>query len=130
MADRSKDWIAQAERDFEVAKELAAAGRHEWACFAAQQAAEKALKGALYSHLRESRTHVLAELVRDLDPKASEMLLDRARVLDSYYIPTRYANGHEKGAPFVHYGSRQSQQAIEDANILIEFARSHMAESR
>jgi len=122
--------MAQAERDLQVARGLADDGFHEWACFAAQQAAEKALKGANYSHLRESRTHVLTDLVQDLDAKAPEMLLDRARVLDGYYIPTRYANGHEKGAPFAHYGSIQSQQAIEYANILIDFARSHMAKSR
>jgi HEPN domain-containing protein len=58
------------------------------------------------------------------------MVLDRARVLDAYSIATRYANGHEKGAPFAHYGSLQSKQAIEYASVLIEFARTHMAESR
>jgi len=62
--------------------------------------------------------------------EAPETILDCARVLDSYYIPTRYANGHDEGAPFTHYGSLQSQQAIEYAGVLINFARSHMAESR
>jgi HEPN domain-containing protein len=122
--------MAQAERDLEVASTLRERGMHEWACFAAQQAAEKALKAALYSYLRESRTHVLKDLVRDLDNDAPGMLLDRARVLDGYYISTRYADGHESGAPFSHYGELQSEQAIEYAGILIEFARSRMARSR
>ena len=89
-----------------------------------------ALKAALYSRLRESRTHVLKMLVTDLDKAAPEMVLECARVLDNYYIPTRYANGHDSGAPHLHYGPLQSEQAIEYAGVLIEFARSHMAESR
>jgi HEPN domain-containing protein len=34
MADRSPDWLAQAERDLEQAHDSRVAGRHEWACFA------------------------------------------------------------------------------------------------
>ena len=44
MAERSKDWFVQAERDLEQAKSSQKEGRHEWACFAAQQSAEKAVK--------------------------------------------------------------------------------------
>jgi HEPN domain-containing protein len=46
MADRSRDWLMQAGRDLEQARDSRASGRHEWACFAAQQAAEKAVKYA------------------------------------------------------------------------------------
>src|SRR5438046_485942 len=59
IADRSGDWMAQAEQDLGLARTAAREAFHEWACFAAQQAAEKALKAANYSHLRESRTHLL-----------------------------------------------------------------------
>ncbi|HYP03374.1 MAG TPA: HEPN domain-containing protein, partial [Cyanobium sp.] len=44
MADRSADWFEQARLDLEQAEASMLAGRHEWACFAAHQAAEKALK--------------------------------------------------------------------------------------
>ena len=44
MVDRSKDWFAQAERDLDHAISSQKEGRHEWACFAAQQSAEKAVK--------------------------------------------------------------------------------------
>lgn len=37
-------WIDQAERDLKVARHLATHGYHEWACFVAQQSAEKAVK--------------------------------------------------------------------------------------
>lgn len=52
MADRSKDWFAQAERDLEQAKASQKEERHEWACFAAHQSAEKAVK-ALHLSLKQ-----------------------------------------------------------------------------
>lgn len=48
--NRAGDWLRQAERDLEHAADAEPAGRHEWACVAAQQAAEKAVK-ALHLHL-------------------------------------------------------------------------------
>ena len=45
MADRSADRLQQALRDLEQAEQSMESGRHEWACFAAHQAVEKALKG-------------------------------------------------------------------------------------
>ena len=50
MPNRSLDWLRQADRDFEHAIDSRHAERHEWACFAAQQAAEKAVK-ALHLHV-------------------------------------------------------------------------------
>ncbi len=50
-----------------------------------------------------------------------------ALMLDNFYVPSRYPNGHPEGAPFEHYGPRQSQEAIDDARSIIEFARSEMA---
>lgn len=44
MPNRASDWFRQAERDLEQAVASARDGLHEWACFAAQQAAEKAVK--------------------------------------------------------------------------------------
>ena len=44
MPNRAPDWLKQALRDLEQAEESRQAGRHEWACFAAEQAAEKAGK--------------------------------------------------------------------------------------
>jgi HEPN domain-containing protein len=49
--NRSADWLHQAHADLELAEVSAAAGHHEWACFACHQGVEKALKGL---HLRHS----------------------------------------------------------------------------
>ncbi len=43
MPNRAKDWLAQAGRDLELAWHAAAGGYHEWACFATQQAVDKAV---------------------------------------------------------------------------------------
>jgi hypothetical protein len=47
---RIDDWMRQADKDLKHARTSLAAGDYEWACFASQQAAEKALK-ALYQSL-------------------------------------------------------------------------------
>lgn len=44
MTQRWRDWLAQAEHDLEQAISSTRDERHDWACFAAHQAAEKALK--------------------------------------------------------------------------------------
>ncbi|MGQ9478292.1 MAG: HEPN domain-containing protein [Candidatus Bipolaricaulia bacterium] len=119
MANRARDWFAQAQ------------GRHEWACFAAHQAAEaeKAVK-ALHLHLgQEAWGHVVAKLLRELPSSVAvpEELVQKAHVLDNAYIPSCYPNAHPEGAPFEHYGSLQSEEAIKYASEILEFVRAQMA---
>ena len=69
MANRARDWFNQARHDPDQAQDSRLAGRHEWACFAAEQAAEKAVK-ALHLHRgQEAWGHVLAKLLVELSPK-------------------------------------------------------------
>ena len=129
MPDRSLDWLSQGLRDLEQAEDSRHAKRHEWACFAAHQAAEKAVK-ALHLHLgQEAWGHVLAKLISELPEAASASadLVEKGRVLDNFYIPTRYPNGHVAGAPFEHYGPLQSEEAMRYASEIIQFVRSQMA---
>lgn len=129
MANRALDWLRQAYRDLEQAESSRQAGRHEWACFAAQQAAEKAVK-ALHLHLgQEAWGHVVARLLQELPATVTvpPMLIEQGRVLDSFYIPSRYPNSHPEGAPFEHYGSLQSEEAIQYARAILEFVCSQMA---
>jgi HEPN domain-containing protein len=129
VPNRANDWLKQAERDLEHARHSRASEWHEWACFASHQAAEKALK-ALHLHERqEAWGHVVADLVAQL-PKEREApsdFVDKGKVLDNFYIPTRYPNGHPSGAPFEHFGPLQSEQAIQYASEIVEFVRAQMA---
>jgi HEPN domain-containing protein len=129
VMSRAGDWFQQAVRDLDQAEDSRRAGRHEWACFAAQQAAEKAVK-ALHLRLgQEAWGHVVAKLLQELPPAAavSAPLVDKARVLDNFYIPSRYPNGHPAGAPFEHYGPLQSEEAIRHAREILDFVRPQMA---
>ncbi|MBS1250901.1 MAG: hypothetical protein MAG431_02500 [Chloroflexi bacterium] len=129
MSDRSQDWFKQAQKDLELASISANAGHHEWACFVAQQATEKAVKALHLSLKQEAWGHVIARLLAEL-PASLEVpqeLIEKGRVLDNFYIPTRYANGHPIGAPFEHYGPLQSSEAIKYAGEIIEFIRHQMA---
>jgi len=127
--NRSLDWFSQALRDLEQAEDSRRAGRHEWACFAAHQAAEKAVK-ALHLRLgQEAWGHVVARLFEELPAgvQVSGELIDKGRVLDNFYVPTRYPNGHPQGAPFEHYGTLQSEEAIRYAGEILAFVRAQMA---
>jgi HEPN domain-containing protein len=128
MANRSEDWLAQAERDLEQAVDSQAAGRHEWSCFACHQAAEKAVKALHLSLGQEAWGHVVASLLSELPGDVSDLLIEAGQVLDNYYIPTRYPNGHPAGAPFEHYGARQSEEALNCARSIVDHVRSQMAD--
>ncbi len=129
MANRSMDWFRQAERDLEQARESMDSDRHEWACFASHQSAEKGVKALHLFCNQEAWGHVVRILLEELPPeiRVPDELMEKARVLDSYYIPTRYANGHPEGAPFEHYGKLQSREATDYAGEILEFCRSKMA---
>jgi len=126
-ASRARDWFVQGERDLEQARSSRIEGRHEWACFAAQQSAEKAVKALHLALKQEAWGHVVARLLRELPVPVDEELVEKGKVLDNFYIPTRYANGHPEGAPFEHYGPLQSEEAIRYAGEILEFVRVHMA---
>ena len=129
MPNRAHDWLNQPVRDLEQAEDSRQAGRHEWACFASQQSAEKAVK-ALHLHLgQEAWGHVVAKLLRELPQTlvVSQEIIEKGHVLDNFYIPARYPNSHPEGSPFEHFGPLQSQEAIRYAREILEFVRSQMA---
>ena len=127
MTSRAADWFEQALRDFEQAESSRRDGRHEWACFAAQQAAEKAVKAVHLSLAQDAWGHVVACLLNELPVAVPTDLMEKAKVLDGFYIPTRYANSHAEGPPFEHFGVLHSDEALRYAREIIEFARPYVA---
>lgn len=50
MGERARDWLEQAKSDLGHADNDVSGGYYEWACFFAQQAAEKAPKAVYQAH--------------------------------------------------------------------------------
>ena len=73
--------------------------------------------------------HVVSRLIDELPAAAATPagLADKARVLDNFYVPSRYPNGHPEGAPFEHYGPLQSDEAIRHASEITALVRARMA---
>jgi HEPN domain-containing protein len=125
MAERARDWFRQAEADLQAARNLRESGDYNWAAFASHQAAEKAIK-AVFQHLHlEAWGHSLTALLQHLpnESKPDAALIDRAKELDKHYIPTRYPNGFERGAPVDYYTPREADAAITNAEAILEFCR-------
>lgn len=123
MSDRSHDWIEQAKRDLDHARHDLAEGFHEWACFSAQQSAEKALK-ALHQHIgAEAWGHSVKHLLEQLPPEMQvpSHLVDCGRILDRFYVATRYPNGFDYGKPADYYTATDSQQAINCTETILRF---------
>jgi HEPN domain-containing protein len=127
VPSRAADWYQQALRDLDQAEASRRDGRHEWACFAAQQAAEKAVKAAHLAKAQDAWGHVVARLLTELPAAVPADLIEKARVLDAFYIPTRYANSHADGPPFEHYGPLQSEEAVRYAGEIVRFAGALLA---
>ena len=69
--------------------------------------------------------HTLSVLLSNLPPEARPPadVIDRAKELDRHYIPTRYPNGLERGAPVDFYTRRDAGEAIAAAEAILEFCR-------
>jgi len=125
MGNRYKDWWRQAEADLRHARNACADGDYEWSCFAAQQAAEKAIKALFQKLGMDAWGHTLTVLIGNLPStiQPPTELIDYARILDKHYIPTRYPNGFDSGAPTDFYTSMEAQYAIQCAESILEFCR-------
>src|SRR5205814_3865554 len=97
--------MRQAESDLRHAGHAKDDGDFDWAAFAAHQAAEKAIKAVFQKLHLDAWGHTLSALAGSL-PEGSQpdaALIDRAKELDKHYIPARYPNGFEQGAPVDYY---------------------------
>jgi len=123
MANRAQDWLDQAKRDLEHARHDLLEGYHEWACFSAQQSAEKALNAVYQRFSGEAWGHSVKHLLEGLPPEAgvTDQLIDSGRILDRFYIPTRYPNGFDYGKPADYYTATDSQEGIACAEAILRF---------
>jgi HEPN domain-containing protein len=120
---RYADWFRQARRKLDSARWDIEGGFHEDACFSAQQAAELAAKALLESQGRIELGHSVYQLLQAAGDLPTDVL-DAARVLDRYYIPTRCPNGFPAGAPMDYYDQPTAEEAVELAQKILEFVGS------
>jgi HEPN domain-containing protein len=118
--------MAQAKRDLEHAAKDVSDGYYEHACFECQQAAEKAVKAVYMRYHADAWGHRVAKLLQelDLDPPPSPALIDDAKLLDQFYVPTRYPNGFESGAPMEFFTREQAADAVRRAENIIRWCDS------
>jgi HEPN domain-containing protein len=128
MSNRAPDWLKQAEYDLRHARNALKDEDFEWACFAAQQSAEKAVKALFLSLGGEGLGHSITRLLSDLTRKVSvpDVLFSASKHLDKHYIPTRYPNGFDAGASGDYYTKDEVRKAIEDAVAIYDFCHQHV----
>jgi len=129
---RTQDWLEQAKRDLTHAQQSINLEHFEWACFAAQQGAEKAVK-ALHLHLGTvAWGHSVFELLDGLPLalRPGVELLELGKVLDRFYIPPRYVNAHPSGPPYRYYLQADAQLAVAAAQKVIEYCERHILQTR
>lgn len=121
--NRAHDWLDQARQDLEHARKSRDMGDYAWACFAAQQAAEKAIKAA---HLRLGQVawgHSAAQLLEALAEQVGvpTEVLEAARVLDKHYIAPRYPDVHPAGPAYRQYIKAEADEAVRLAEKILVF---------
>ncbi len=121
VVEEWRKWLEDAKYDLETAKESLKLGRYNWACFQAQQAAEKALKAVLIKH---GKVGILTHSIRDLIRECSKYIEDLIELqgeslfLDAVYVASRYPNGIVSDLPPSKYFSK------EDAELCIRLSES------
>ena len=97
-------------------------GDYNWACFKAHQSAEFAVKALLRRLGLGAYGHSVSALLTaaPLQLKALNVL-QQAKTLDKYYVPTRYPNAWAEGSPADYYTREDAMQAIEYARSIIRW---------
>ena len=114
-------WLIFAREDLRMAELALAEGIFNQVCFHAQQCVEKAVKGWLEQQGRiPPRTHRMADLLTLLPPDLMGELNDALRLLDRFYIPTRYPDALPGMLPEGMPGRRDAEAALDLARDALQ----------
>ncbi|MEM4245662.1 MAG: HEPN domain-containing protein [Candidatus Bathyarchaeia archaeon] len=131
MVERSVDWLNQAYRDIKQAEASFRDGFYEWACFASQQAAEKAVKGLIQGFGGEAWGHSVAALIDALPERVrSPRLRDKALELDQAYITSRYPNAHPAEYPGRVFTAKMAKRLINYSKEIVRYCKKALKESK
>lgn len=114
----------QAKGEFKAARDLFATSNYAWCCFACHQAAEKALKAILEHFGTPTAGHNLIALINEVSkftavPSGVETA---CRILNRYYIPTRYPDAFPSGASIHMFNRDDAEEALGHVGKVIELA--------
>ncbi len=120
-------WFRQGEKDLVSSKNSLGTADYEWACFQAQQSAEKTLKAILYTKgFRKILTHSVYDLIREngkFDPSFTS-LKKEAKILDAVYITTRYPDSIVGDlTPFEYFDQEDAEECIGCAELILKKTR-------
>jgi len=129
-ADQSQEaarWFQQARADLVAARDNIASGHYDWACYMAEQAAEKAVKTLyIFRDLPFRRTHSIVDLIlgnaaqRITGVRELTDLVGAAEGLDDVMSSSRYPDAVPFGeVPVQYYGELQAEECIEWAQQII-----------
>jgi HEPN domain-containing protein len=129
--ETARRWLRQAEHDLTIARGHQERGDYSDACFMAEQAAQKVLKAFLIARgQRAVPLHSVAQLAErcaQLDPDFA-IHITPGRILDQYYIPTRYPDALAPPAvPFESYTQEQAQRAVAAVGALVALVNEKFA---
>jgi len=118
--ERALDLIGDAEDFIGAADDLFKTGRWAKVCFNCQQCIELALRAALNSLGLERKGHDLSDLLKELLIYRQDLgaFKEVVKILDQYYIPTRYANAFYSGSAMEHYTKQQAEEALRSTEEL------------
>ena len=115
-------WLEQSLQDLEASKWNKKGGFYPQSCFLSQQAGEKILKGFLYGHgERLILGHSLLELLEKciIYERKLKEIENSCRILDRFYIPTRYPNVLPSGTSQQHYTEEDADQSLQALEKII-----------
>lgn len=121
-------WLEDAVEDLNVARDLLKTNHHSASCFHSQQAAEKAIKAALYKNRIEAKGHSIIMLLKNLE-KATNTKLNQfyedARILDRHYAPPRYPNLHPgiSTPAYELYSREDAERCLSSSEKIVNYAK-------
>jgi HEPN domain-containing protein len=125
--ETARRWLRQAEHDLRIARGHQERGDYSDACFMAEQAAQKALKGFLMAQGQRSvPIHSVAQLAERCGQFDADFAVHvtSGRLLDQYYIPTRYPDALAPPAvPFESYTQEQGERAVTAVQTIVTLVR-------
>jgi len=124
-------WLEQAEADCKTAKDCLKDENYYASAFFGQQAAEKGLKGLLYSRgFRALITHSVVDLLEEAgkSQESFKKLVDLGKELDRHYIGSRYPNFYPSGAPHRYYTKEMAERCLNYATSILTEVKRYLRE--